>query len=74
VLTLLPEVLRSLFNQLGGLEGGASLAQKVDQIRMPIYGILLIVLMLSRPQGVFGSRELWDAFPKWWGRAWRSDE
>ena len=74
VLTLLPEVLRSLFIQLGGLEGGASLAQKVDQIRMPIYGILLIVLMLSRPQGVFGSRELWDAFPKWWGRGWRRSE
>ena len=73
VLTLLPEVLRSLFIEIGGLEGGASLAQKVDQIRMPVYGILLIILMLSRPQGVFGSRELWDAFPRWWGRG-RRDE
>jgi branched-chain amino acid transport system permease protein len=74
VLTLLPEVLRSLFLQVGGLEGGAALAQKVDQIRMPVYGILLVILMLSRPQGVFGSRELWDAFPRWWGRGWRAEE
>jgi len=73
VLTLLPEVLRSLFLQVGGLEGGAALAQKVDQIRMPVYGILLVILMLLRPQGVFGSRELWDAFPRWWGRGWRSE-
>jgi len=74
VLTLLPEVLRSLFLQVGGLEGGAALAQKVDQIRMPVYGILLVILMLSRPQGVFGNRELWDAFPRWWGRGWRAEE
>jgi branched-chain amino acid transport system permease protein len=74
VLTLLPEVLRSLFIQIGGLEGGASLAQKVDQIRMPVYGILLVILMLARPQGLFGSRELWDAFPKWWGRGRRSEQ
>jgi branched-chain amino acid transport system permease protein len=59
-LTLLPEGLRSLFTQLGG--GDASLAQKVDQVRMPIYGVLLVILMLSRPQGLFGTRELWDLF------------
>ena len=61
-LTLLPEGLRTLFLQLGG--GDASLAQKVDQVRMPIYGILLVVIMLSRPQGIFGQTELWDL----WGR------
>jgi branched-chain amino acid transport system permease protein len=64
VLTLLPEGLRSLFVALGGADGG-SMAQKVDQIRMPIYGVLLVVLMLARPQGLFGTKELWDVLPRW---------
>lgn len=65
-LTLLPEALRSLFST------GASdtlLAQKVDQIRMPIYGILLVVLMLARPQGILGTREVWDL--PWFKNLWR---
>ncbi len=62
ILTLLPEGLRTLFLQLGG--GDASLAQKVDQIRMPIYGALLVVIMLTRSQGIFGTHEAWDL----WGR------
>jgi len=62
-LTLLPEVLRSAFTVLGG--GDAGLAQKVDQIRMPIYGLLLVALMLARPQGLFGTREVWDLLPRW---------
>ena len=61
-LTLLPEGLRSLFGAMGA-EG--SLAQRVDQIRMPIYGLLLVVLMLLRPQGLFGTREIWDVLPRW---------
>jgi branched-chain amino acid transport system permease protein len=28
--------------------------------RMVVYAILLIVLMLTRPQGIFGHREIWD--------------
>jgi branched-chain amino acid transport system permease protein len=68
-LTLLPEALRTLFLQLGGLGAGASLAQKVDQIRMPVYGMLLVVLMLVRPQGLFGTREIWDVLPRWVPRA-----
>jgi branched-chain amino acid transport system permease protein len=63
VLTLLPEALRSLFLNIGA---DASLAQKVDQIRMPIYGILLVILMLVRPQGLFGTKEIWDVLPRWW--------
>lgn len=62
VLTLLPEGMRSLFTAVGG--GDASLAQKVDQVRMPIYGLLLVALMLLRPQGLFGTRELWHLRPK----------
>jgi branched-chain amino acid transport system permease protein len=61
-LSLLPEGLRSLFTAFGS-EG--SMAQKVDQIRMPVYGLLLVALMLSRPQGLFGTRELWDVVPRW---------
>ncbi|HVE86776.1 MAG TPA: branched-chain amino acid ABC transporter permease [Myxococcales bacterium] len=62
-LTLLPEGLRSTFTAVGG--GNAGLAQKVDQIRMPIYGLLLVALMLARPQGLFGTREVWDVLPRW---------
>jgi branched-chain amino acid transport system permease protein len=62
-LTLLPEVLRSLFTALGS--GDESLAQRADQIRMPIYGMLLVVLMLVRPQGLFGTKEIWDVLPRW---------
>jgi branched-chain amino acid transport system permease protein len=68
-LTLLPEGLRTLFTQLGG--GDQLLAQRVDQIRMPIYGLLLVALMLARPQGLFGTRELWDVAPKWIPRRFR---
>jgi branched-chain amino acid transport system permease protein len=56
-LTLLPEGLRSLFLALGA---SGDLAQKVDQARMPVYGLLLVVMMLVRPQGLFGTRELWE--------------
>jgi branched-chain amino acid transport system permease protein len=61
-LTLLPEAMRTGFQQLGG---SGSAAQMVDQIRMPIYGALLVVLMLLRPQGIFGTHEIWDALPRW---------
>ena len=52
-------------NITGGSIGGL-LAQNVDQIRMPIYGMLLVILMLVRPQGLFGTREIWDVLPRWW--------
>jgi branched-chain amino acid transport system permease protein len=32
----------------------------VNQYRMVAYAFLLILLMLARPQGIFGTRELWD--------------
>ena len=59
-LTLLPEALRSLFLQLSG---DGTMAQIVEQVRMPIYGLLLVVIMLVRPQGLFGTRELWEVGP-----------
>ncbi|HYV47727.1 MAG TPA: branched-chain amino acid ABC transporter permease [Myxococcaceae bacterium] len=61
-LTLLPEGLRTAFN---AFSSDPALAQKADQIRMPIYGLLLVVLMLARPQGLFGTREVWDVLPRW---------
>ncbi len=60
-LTLLPEGLRTVMQNIGG---DSSLASKADQVRMPIYGVLLVVIMLTRPQGVFGTGELWDLLAK----------
>lgn len=57
VLTLLPEALRTLFTSGAGQ---SELAQRIDQIRMPIYGVLLVLLMLARPQGILGAKELWQ--------------
>jgi branched-chain amino acid transport system permease protein len=36
--------------------------REVQQYRMVGYSILLIVLMLTRPTGLFGTREVWDLF------------
>jgi branched-chain amino acid transport system permease protein len=48
ILTALPEVLRSTLGSVSGLE----------QYRLVAYALLLIILMLVRPQGVFGRGEL----------------
>ena len=37
--------------------------REFQQYRMVIYALLLIVLMLLRPQGIFGTREIWDLAP-----------
>ncbi len=34
--------------------------RELQQYRMVVYALLLIVLMLLRPQGIFGTREIWD--------------
>ena len=34
------------------------------EYRMVLYALLLIVLMLARPTGLFGTREIWDMLPK----------
>jgi branched-chain amino acid transport system permease protein len=49
VLTLLPEVLRS-----------------VKELRMVIYSLMLIILMITRPQGLMGTNEL--DLGKWFRR------
>lgn len=52
ILTFLPEGLRSVKDYMPGGRDP----------RMVIYSIMLIVLMLTRPQGLFGRRELWQIF------------
>ena len=39
----------------------------LEQYRMVIYSFLLIVLMLTRPSGLFGTKEIWDTLPRWLG-------
>jgi branched-chain amino acid transport system permease protein len=36
------------------------LLREFQGFRMVVYALLLIVLMLTRPQGIFGHRELWE--------------
>ncbi|HET6411104.1 MAG TPA: branched-chain amino acid ABC transporter permease [Anaeromyxobacter sp.] len=43
-----------------GLTVGLELLREVQQYRMVVYAFLLIALMLLRPQGLFGTREIWD--------------
>jgi branched-chain amino acid transport system permease protein len=50
VLTALPEVLREF--------APPPLRPAVEQYRMVIFALLLIVLMLTRPQGLFGAKEI----------------
>ncbi len=39
---------------------GLELLREFQAYRMVVYAILLIALMLLRPQGIFGTHELWD--------------
>jgi len=34
--------------------------REAQQYRMVVYSLLLIVLMLTRPSGIFGTREIWE--------------
>jgi branched-chain amino acid transport system permease protein len=39
--------------------------RELQQYRMVVYSLLLVVLMLTRPTGIFGTREIWDWLPRW---------
>jgi branched-chain amino acid transport system permease protein len=54
ILTFLPEGLRSVKEFMPGGRDP----------RMVIYSVMLITLMLTRPQGLLGRRELWDFLPR----------
>jgi branched-chain amino acid transport system permease protein len=43
-----------------GLTVALELLREFQAYRMVVYALLLIVLMLARPQGIFGTREIWD--------------
>jgi branched-chain amino acid transport system permease protein len=47
---------------------GLELLREVEQYRMVAYSLLLIALMLARPTGLFGTREIWDWLPRLPGR------
>jgi len=46
---------------------------KID-FRMVIYSLMLIILMLTRPNGLLGTREYTDFLPKWLSRKGRARE
>jgi branched-chain amino acid transport system permease protein len=50
VMTLLPEFLRSLW-------------QPLQEFRLIIFAFLLILMMILRPQGLFGVHEIWEMGP-----------
>jgi len=54
ILTFLPEGLRTVKEFMPGGRDP----------RMVIYSLMLIILMLTRPQGLFGRRELWEFLPR----------
>jgi len=39
--------------------------QQLSDYRMVIYALALIVMMILRPQGFFGTREIWSYLPRW---------
>lgn len=53
LLTILPELLR----YVARIEALPDWLQRVAENRMILYSLLLIVLMLTRPQGLFGARQ-----------------
>jgi branched-chain amino acid transport system permease protein len=48
ILTVLPEFLRQF---------------DIEQYRLILYALLLILMMLLRPQGLLGIHEIWDLWP-----------
>ncbi len=65
VLTLMPEALRDL-PPVDVTLGGVHVQFDLVKSRMVIYSLALIVLMLVRPRGLFGSTEAWDLVKNWW--------
>jgi branched-chain amino acid transport system permease protein len=54
LLTFLPEGLRAVQSTFGG-----------GDYRMVLYSVALIVLMLVRPKGLFGTEEIWTIVARW---------
>jgi branched-chain amino acid transport system permease protein len=72
-------VIMVVLGGLGSISGAAlaaialtilpELLQGFELYRMVVYALLLIVIMILRPQGLLGIREIWDYFPRWRKRA-----
>jgi branched-chain amino acid transport system permease protein len=41
------------------------LLRSLSDFRMISYALLLIVVMILRPEGLFGTRELWHVIRRW---------
>jgi branched-chain amino acid transport system permease protein len=46
------------------LTGLPEVLRDFDQYRLIVYALLLIGMMLVRPQGLFGIHEIWDFWPR----------
>jgi branched-chain amino acid transport system permease protein len=63
-------VLGGMGSLSGALLGGIivsllpEILRVLEQYRMVVFPLILIVLMLVRPMGLLGHREIWDFFPK----------
>ncbi len=61
-------VFGGLGSMSGSILGSASITlimeyfRDISQYRMLIYGVLLVVIMVFRPEGLLGSREIWQLF------------
>jgi len=64
ILTFLPE----------GLRQAKDVLHMTKDPRMVIYSLMLIILMLTRPQGLLGRRELWQVLPKRKGNVPKREE
>jgi branched-chain amino acid transport system permease protein len=80
LVTILPELLRTIGAPLAGVLQSFSdqlpgflqrviaipidILNNFENYRLIVYALLLISMMLIRPQGLFGSREVWDWFMK----------
>jgi branched-chain amino acid transport system permease protein len=66
-------VIMVVLGGLGSISGAAiaaivltllpELLRNFDQYRMVVYSVLLILMMIVRPQGLLGIREIWDYLP-----------
>jgi branched-chain amino acid transport system permease protein len=53
-----PEALRVALGEAGAMGLGGIGLFPADLLRQLLYALLLIILMLRRPQGIFGAREV----------------
>lgn len=66
ILTILPEALRTV---TAWVNQYLPAAYALPDLRMIIYSLALILMMILRPQGLFGLHEIWDLRPWRWRRA-----